>query len=51
MSVAIWFWIIFVVALLFWGFRSYREPYFVNSLVFWVLIFLLGLGTFGSPLK
>jgi len=54
MTPAIWFWIIYVVALLFYGFMGYRSAnreFYINNLVLWVLLFLLGLGTFGSPLK
>lgn len=50
MSIAFWFWVIFVIGVVFhviWRDRYY----FVTSLWIVVLLFLLGLGEFGSPIK
>ena len=52
MTIAIWFWIIYVVALLFFGYRNYaNRAVILDSLVFWILIALLGFGVFNSPIK
>jgi len=52
MTLALWFWIIYIIALLFFGYRNYaNKPAVLDSLVFWVLIALLGAGVFGSPIK
>lgn len=52
LSIGIVFWIVFLIALIFGGIRN-RDAigtWFADSLVWWVLIFLLGLGTFGFPI-
>jgi hypothetical protein len=53
MSLAIWFWIIFVIAFLFFGFWSYRyrETFRPPDMVWWILMFLLGLKVFGGPIS
>jgi hypothetical protein len=53
------FWLIFIIGTIFVGFGFYRTRTIVNApapafdftpLVWWVLILLLGIGTFGSAL-
>lgn len=55
MSIGFLFWIIWIFALLFGGFYGWRSNggpgWFGGGLVVWVLFFLLGLATFGSPIK
>jgi hypothetical protein len=56
MSVGNWWWILFVIALLAQGAWIYRgDPanrlwYGGASVLLWILLFLLGLGVFGSPI-
>ncbi len=52
MTAGIWFWIIFAVSLLFtgwwwWPLNAERGPWFV----LYILLFLLGWGVFGSPIR
>ena len=52
MSLAFWFWVIYVVSLIFFGFRNRANvPVIVDSIVLWVLIAILGFGVFGGPIK
>jgi len=52
MTLALWFWIIYVIALIFFGWRNYQNrAAVIDGFVWWVLIALLGIGTFGSPIK
>ena len=54
MGVAIWFWIIWVLCLLFgggWGLKSGNYVYLGGGLVTWILIGLLGYAIFGAPIK
>lgn len=52
MSIAIWFWIIFVLGVLFAGYNGYRDRASIpNSVWVIVLLFLIGLQVFGSPIK
>jgi hypothetical protein len=48
MTLAILFWILFIVGFIFHGYRQ-REA-IIDSLFWWVLFLLLGLGTFGFPI-
>jgi hypothetical protein len=56
MSVGIWFWVIMVIGIIFWGFVTWRpvpgNPYYASgpNLVIFILIFLLGWGVFGPPI-
>lgn len=57
MSLAIWFWIIFVISFLFGFYSDYVPgqvyPWHrgVRHLVFYLLIFILGMQVFGGPIK
>lgn len=53
MDKAIWFWIIYVICVVFsgWSLWPGDRKVWGGSLVLYVLIFLLGLGVFGSPIK
>lgn len=56
MSAAIWFWIFFVISLVFsggwyWRNSAVLQPYGPFSLIFFILIGLLGFGVFGSPIR
>ncbi len=54
MSAAIWFWIIYVVCLVFHGYGEMSAPNgwgWPRSIVFFVLIGLLGWGIFGPPIR
>ncbi len=54
MSAAIWFWIIYVVCLVFHGYGEMSAPNgwgWPRSVVFFVLIGLLGWGIFGPPIR
>lgn len=43
MSAGIWFWIIYVIALIFFGYRNRANtPAIIDGIVFWVLIGILG---------
>ena len=53
MSIGLIFWIIMLVGILFWGFvwMTPQNPYGrYHPIVWWVLLFLLGWGTFGPPI-
>lgn len=57
MTLAIWFWIIFVLSLIF-GFyyeyvpgHPYPWPRGIRHLILYLLIFILGLQVFGGPVK
>lgn len=47
------FWILYLVGFIFTGYRNRAGfgEWFMDSLLFWVLIGLLGLGAFGGPVK
>lgn len=55
MSIAFWFWLLYVIALVFWGFGFNRAPEARwgagHSIVLWLLVGLLGWSQFGSPIK
>jgi len=55
MTLQVWFWAIYVLSILFGGYRAVSDPssrsYWLNTVVFYVLVGLLGLATFGGPLK
>lgn len=52
LSIGIVFWILFIVGLVFYGFRNYADRnVLINGLFFWIMIFLLGCGVFGFPVK
>lgn len=54
LTVGLLFWILFIVGLVFYGFMAYRAPdrgYYGAGILWWVLIFLLGCGVFGFPVK
>lgn len=52
LSIGMIFWILFIVGLVFYSVGVFRTREFdAPSLFWWVLIFLLGIGTFGSPVK
>lgn len=56
MTLAVWFWIIYVLSLIFTGIGVYRtDPVNrlwggLSGLVLWVLLFIIGLKLFGSPI-
>jgi hypothetical protein len=53
MSVGIWFWVIYVIGIILWGwlFRQPQAPYAPYHPVIWlILIGLLGWGIFGPPI-
>jgi hypothetical protein len=53
MTISLLFWILFIVGFVLGGYRN-RDGFGVwlgDSLFWWVLIFLLGIGTFGWPIK
>lgn len=52
LTVGLLFWILFIVGLIFYGYRNYADRgAIVDSLFWWILIFLLGIGVFGFPVK
>jgi len=56
MTAAIWFWIFFVISLVFSGGWYWRntatlQPFGPFSLIFFILIGLLGWGIFGAPIR
>ena len=53
MTIAMLFWVIFIVGFIFGGYRQRATlgDWFADSLFWWVLIVLLGIGVFGSPIK
>lgn len=56
-SVAIWFWLLYVICFFFsgWSYWPYGQTPayrpFGGMIVIYILIGLLGLGVFGSPIK
>jgi hypothetical protein len=53
MSVGIWFWVIFVLGVVFWGWivATPNAPYAPYHPIVWlILIGLLGWGVFGPPI-
>ncbi len=55
MTASIWFWIFYVISIVFSGGWYWRnpavQPYGPFSLVFFILIGLLGWGVFGAPIR
>jgi hypothetical protein len=55
MTLQVWFWAIYVLSILFGGYRAVTVPdsrsYWLNTAVYYILIGLLGLQVFGGPLK
>ena len=57
MSLAIWFWIIYVISVLFSGFSLYKADPATrvlglgSSFVLWVLLFIIGMALFGGPVS
>ncbi len=51
MSLSLWFWIIYVIGLIFFGSRVYRDRTVWPDVFWWVLVALLGVGVFGGPIK
>jgi hypothetical protein len=55
MTAGIWFWILYVVSIVVSGGWYWRtpasQPYGPFSLIFFILIGLLGIGAFGSPIR
>ena len=57
MALQIWFWVIYVLSLVFsiWTGRDEANPYpykrWGGSLLFYILIGILGYAAFGSPIK
>lgn len=57
MSLAIWYWLFYVIGLLFSGFVTYRgdpagRPWgWGNSLLLAILLFIIGMKLFGSPVS
>jgi hypothetical protein len=49
MTLALLFWLIYIIGFIFHGYRD--RGAIVDSLFWWVLIGLLGLGAFGFPIK
>jgi hypothetical protein len=53
MTIGVLFWVLYIVGLIFFGLGVYRDRGVLGltPLFWWVLIFLLGVGEFGWPLK
>jgi hypothetical protein len=56
MTAGIWFWIFFVISIVFsggwyWRNQAILQPYGPFSLIFFILIGLLGWGVFGAPIR
>lgn len=58
MTISFWYWLFFVIGLLFsgWGWWSIgpdgrRLQVIGGGFLLWVLLFLLGLKVFGTPIK
>jgi hypothetical protein len=56
MTAGIWFWIIYVISLIFsggwyWRNQATLAPFGPFSLLFFILIGLLGWGVFGAPIR
>lgn len=53
LGIALLFWILFIIGLVFGGYRQRTAigTWFADSLFWWILIFLLGIGVFGFPIK
>jgi len=49
LSIGLIFWILYIVGFIFYAVRD-REA-IVNSAFWWVLFLLLGIGTFGWPIR
>lgn len=50
MSIGILFWILYIIGFIFQGYRL-GTAWITDSLLWWVLIGLLGYGVFGFPIK
>lgn len=50
MTLAILFWVLYIVGFLFLGYRSYPVRNF-DWLVYWILIGILGFAEFGGPIR
>ena len=53
LGIGLLFWILFIIGFIFGGYRGRAAigEWFADSLFWWVLVFLLGIGTFGFPIK
>lgn len=54
MTIALAFWILMLLSLVYglgWGWPWNNRPLFGTNLILWLLLFLLGWGVFGFPLK
>lgn len=51
MTISLLFWILFIVGLLFNGYQLARTSVWHLEVPYWILIFLLGVGVFGWPIK
>lgn len=56
MQISVWFWVIYILALLFCGFGLYRSPVearwgYGGWFITWILIGLLGWKLFGGPVQ
>lgn len=51
LTVGLLFWILYIVGLVVFGIGLKTRPFVYSDLFWWVLIFLLGCGTFGFPVK
>jgi hypothetical protein len=56
MTAAVWFWILYVISIVFsggwyWRNQATLQPFGPFSLLFFILLGLLGLGAFGSPIR
>ena len=54
MSLAVWFWILMLLALLFGGWGAFNKGDWhlgTSSLLWWLIMLVLGIGVFGGPIK
>lgn len=52
MTLALLFWILYIVGLVFFGFRNYSNRGVIfDNILWWVLFAIVGVGLFGNPIK
>lgn len=52
MTLALLFWVVYIVAVIVSLYRNYNDRLFIaNNVVYWILLAILGIGIFGNPIK
>lgn len=53
MTIGLLFWIVFIIGMIFCGYRDRSDlrGWASDTLIYWLLVGLLGIGVFGWPIK